>query len=410
MQFQHTQLPNGLQIVGETNPANRSVAVGFFVKTGARDETPEVSGVTHFLEHMIFKGTAKRNALAVNRDFDEIGAHQNAYTSEENTVFYATCLPEYLPDAIEILADILRPSLRVEDFDMEKKVILEEIGMYDDQPSYSVYEAAKEQFFAGHPLGCSVLGTPESITALKREQMNEYFQRRYVAGNILAVVTGKFDWDRLVQVIGDCCKGWQNGPAPRVVPSSAGKTGFQVVPRDKIVQEHAFLISAGPPANSEHRYAAEVLANVVGDDTGSRLYWALEDPGLVDAANMDFHEYEGAGAFYTYLSGNPDDFQESLRIGRKVLRDVQRGGITDEELHTAKSKITSRIVRGSEKPMGRMQALGYYWTYLKKYRTVDEELAAIEAVSPQAIRKVLDEFPLDRVAVTALGPLEKLEE
>lgn len=409
MQFHHTQLANGLQIVGETNPANRSVAVGFFVKTGARDETPEVSGVTHFLEHMIFKGTVKRDALAVNRDFDAIGSHPNAYTSEENTVFHATCLPEYLPDAIEILADILRPSLRVEDFDMEKKVILEEIGMYYDQPSYSVYEAAKEQFFAGHPLGGSVLGTPASITALQRDQMNEYFQRRYVAGNITAVVTGNFDWNKLVKVIDERCQGWENGPAPRILPASAGTTGFKVVPRDKIVQEHAFLISAGPPANSEHRYAAEVLATVLGDDTGSRLYWELVDPGLVDAANTDFHEYEGAGAFYTYLSGDADDFQESLRTGLKVLREVQRGSITKEELSTAKSKITSRIVRGSEKPMGRMQALGYYWTYLKKYRTVDEELAAIEAVSPQAIRKVLDEFPLDRVAVTALGPLEKLE-
>jgi predicted Zn-dependent peptidase len=409
VQFHHTQLANGLQIVGETNPAARSVAVGFFVRTGSRDETPEVSGVTHFLEHMIFKGTAKRDALGVNRDFDAIGSHPNAYTSEESTVFHATCLPEYLPDAIEILADILRPSLRVEDFDMEKKVILEEIGMYYDQPSYSVYEAAKEAFFKGHPLGASVLGTPESITALSRDQMHEYFQRRYVAGNIMAVVTGNYDWDQLVQVIGDRCQHWQNGPAPRVVPPSSGASSFQVLPREKIVQEHAFLISTGPPANSEHRYAAEVLATVVGDDTGSRLYWALEDPGHVDAASMDFHEYEGAGAFYTYVSGDAGDFQESLRIALNVLKDVQRDGITAQELATAKSKISSRIVRGSEKPMGRMQALGYYWTYLKKYRTVDEELAAIDAVSAAAIRKVLDEYPLDRVAVTALGPLAKLE-
>lgn len=409
MQFHHTQLPNGLQIVGETNPANRSVAVGFFVKTGARDETPEVSGVTHFLEHMIFKGTARRDAHAVNRDFDAIGSHPNAYTSEENTVFHATCLPEYLPDAVEILADILRPSLRVEDFDLEKKVILEEIGMYYDQPSYSAYEAAKQAFFAGHPLGGSVLGTPDSITALSRDQMHAYFQRRYVAGNITAVVAGNYDWNQLVEVVTEHCRHWETGPAPRVLPQNTGTTAFQVLPRDQIVQEHAFLMSAGPAADSDHRYAAEVLATVVGDDTGSRLYWALLDPGLVDTASMDFHEYEGTGAFFTYLSGAPADFQESLLIARQVLRDVQGKGITDQELGTAKSKITSRIVRGSEKPMGRMQALGYYWTYLKKYRTVDEELAAIEAVSPDAIRQVLDTYRLDRVAVTALGPLEKLE-
>src|ERR1700724_3441228 len=142
MAFHTHVLPNGLLIIGETNPAMRSVALGFFVRTGARDETPEGSGVTHFLEHMIFKGTPHRTALDVNRDFDRIGAHYNAFTSEENTVFYAAALPEYL-----------RPSLRVEGVDMEKNVIIEEIGMYEDQPMWSAYDHAKRLYFADHPLG-----------------------------------------------------------------------------------------------------------------------------------------------------------------------------------------------------------------------------------------------------------------
>src|SRR5262249_23594793 len=137
--FEHATLPNGLTILGETNPSARSVALGFFVRTGARDETPPEAGVSHFLAHMVFKGTPRRSPLDVNRDFSRIGADNNAFTSEENTVFHACCLPEFLPDAVDILADILRPSLRGEDFDMEKKVILEEIGMYDDMPNYSAY-------------------------------------------------------------------------------------------------------------------------------------------------------------------------------------------------------------------------------------------------------------------------------
>src|ERR1700720_3101564 len=173
--FLSQSLGNGLQIIGETSPSARSVALGFFVRTGSRDETPDVSGGAHFLEHMGFKGTPRRTALDVNRDFDKIGAHYNAYTSEENTVFYAAILPEYLPQAVDILADILRPSLRVEDFDMEKNVIIEEIGMYEDQPMWSAYDHAKRSFFADHPLGNSVLGTPESITALSRDQMQAYF-------------------------------------------------------------------------------------------------------------------------------------------------------------------------------------------------------------------------------------------
>src|SRR5262245_42632464 len=184
MAFHTHVLKNGLRIIAETIPSARSTAIGFFVRTGSRDETAEVSGVSHFLEHMVFKGTPRRTALEVNIDFDKIGANYNAFTSEENTVFYAGILPEYLPQAVDILADILRPSLRGEDFDMEKKVIIEEIGMYDDQPNWCAYDYAKKAFFNGHPLGNSVLGTVGSITALQRDQMQAYYDRRYVAPNI----------------------------------------------------------------------------------------------------------------------------------------------------------------------------------------------------------------------------------
>src|SRR6266404_5753117 len=184
MPFHSHTLPNGLQVIAESSPSARSVALGFFVRTGSRDESADVSGVTHFLEHMVFKGTPRRTALDVNRDFDRIGAHYNAFTSEENTVFYAAILPEYIPQAVDILADILRPSLRGDDFDMEKNVIIEEIGMYEDQPMWSAYDRAKKAFFADHPLGNSILGTPASITALSRDQMQAYFDKRYVAANV----------------------------------------------------------------------------------------------------------------------------------------------------------------------------------------------------------------------------------
>src|SRR5271156_4786045 len=165
MPFQQQVLANGLRLIGETSPSARSVALGFFVRTGSRDETSDASGVSHFLEHMVFKGTPRRTALDVNRDFDRIGADYNAFTSEENTVFHAAVLPEYLPQAFDILADILRPSLREDDFEMEKKVIIEEIGMYEDQPTWSAYDNAKRAYFAEHALGNSILGTPESIRA-----------------------------------------------------------------------------------------------------------------------------------------------------------------------------------------------------------------------------------------------------
>src|SRR5229473_231032 len=409
MPFHSQKLPNGLQIIGETNSSARSVALGFFVRTGARDESGDVSGVTHFLEHMVFKGTPRRTALDVNRDFDRIGAHYNAFTSEENTVFYAAILPEYLPQAVDILADILRPSLRLEDFEMEKNVIIEEIGMYEDQPMFAAYDHAKRAYFAEHPLGNSILGTPESIRALAREQMQAYFERRYVAPNITVVAAGNFDWPRFVAMVLEQCGGWNAGASGRQgVSETRGSGAFQVIPKSKVTQEHVFLISPGPPVESPLRYAADTLALALGDDSGSRLYWTLVDPGLAESADCSFHDYQGTGSFYTSFSCEPRRTEENLALVLQVLRQVQEDGITEEELQQAKSKIGSRVVRGSERPMGRMQAIGMAWTYLHQYRTVDDDLKAFDAVTLKSIRELLERYPLDQSTTLALGPLKEL--
>ncbi len=199
MEFHKHVLANGLEIVAECNAEAHSTALGFFVETGARDETDEISGVSHFLEHMVFKGTPTRSADDVNREFDEMGAHYNAFTSEENTVYYAAVLPEYQTSATELLADIIRPSLREEDFDTEKQVIIEEIRMYDDQPPFGADEKCKALHFGRHPLGRSVLGTVQSITDLRVDAMREYFQRRYSPGNMTLAAAGRIDFAMLVK-------------------------------------------------------------------------------------------------------------------------------------------------------------------------------------------------------------------
>jgi predicted Zn-dependent peptidase len=358
---------------------------------------------------MVFKGTPRRTALDVNLDFDRIGANYNAFTSEENTVFYAAILPEYLPQAVDILADILRPSLRAEDFDMEKNVIIEEIGMYDDQPMMAAYERAKRVYFANHPLGNSILGTKESITALTRDQMQAYFERRYVAPNITVVAAGRFEWKELMALVEKRCGAWNRGPVGRKgVRPVEGSGQFEIVTRDGVAQEHVLVISPGPPAHSQLRYAAGTLGMIIGDDSGSRLYWSLVDPGLAESADMSFHDYEGTGAFYTSFSCEPENTQKNLSIVHRVLRSVQQDGVSEEELQQAKSKILSRIVRASERPMGRMQAIGMDWIYLGKYRTADEELKAYDAVSLKAIRRLLEKYPLDKVTTLALGPLKRL--
>src|SRR6516165_5434546 len=231
MQFHHTTLSNGLQVIAELNECAYSVAAGFFVKTGSRDESSDVAGVSHFLEHMVFKGTERRDALAVNRDFDRVGAKHNAQTSEEDTFYHVTVLPEYLPKAFEVLADILRPSLRGDDFETEKKVIIEEIKMYQDNPMSVAYDAAKAAHFGPHPLGQSVLGTVASIEGLTLEQMHDYFGRRYSAGNIVLAFAGKTGWDQVLELASGHCGHWPAGAAERQAVVPRGTGAFQTILR-----------------------------------------------------------------------------------------------------------------------------------------------------------------------------------
>src|SRR5438128_5914184 len=195
MPFQQHTLDNGLEIVAETSPDAYSSAYAFFVRTGARDETAEISGVSHFLEHMVFKGSANRTATEVNRDLDDLSASSNAYTSEEQTVYYATTLPEDQESIVELLADMMRPALRPDDFDTEKQVILEEIAKYDDQPPYGAHEKCMAAFFGDHPLGNSVLGSSKSVGGLARDQMLAYFEQRYSPRNMTLVAAGTVGFD-----------------------------------------------------------------------------------------------------------------------------------------------------------------------------------------------------------------------
>src|SRR3954470_15595874 len=198
--FHHHQLKNGLDIVAEVNPDSHSFAAGLFVKTGSRDEDVAINGGSHFLEHMMFKGSQKYTWEDVNRIFDEMGARYNAFTSQEMTAYYANVIPEFTERTIEHLSHLLRPAIRDKDFDTEKKVILEEIAMYLDDPGHRLYEKLMESHFANHPLAQSVLGSAASIANLKRDQMSEYFQSRYGPGNMVLAVTGQLDFEQVVKL------------------------------------------------------------------------------------------------------------------------------------------------------------------------------------------------------------------
>lgn len=408
MKFHHAELANGLQVIAETNEQAHSVAVGFFVKTGSRDETPTEAGLSHFLEHMVFKGTPRRDAIAVNRDFDRIGAKHNAQTSEEDTIYHVTCLPEYLGTAFDVLSDILRPTLDAGEFETEKKVILEEIHMYNDNPMMVAYEAAKEEHFAPHPLGGSVLGTVGTVSALSIDQMRDYFARRYSPRNIVLAVAGNTDWDRVMELAEAKCGGWSGEPASRALSPASGHAGFRPILRKDDHQMTLIGVADGPPLESDDRYAASMLATILGDHSGSRLYWELIDPGLADGADFSYQDFNGAGAFFTFLSCDPEQAQENIDLVARIFRDFAEEGPTEDELDQARNKVLSRLVLRSERPMGRLMPLGYHWAYRREYMPTEKEVALYSSVTVEDVRRVLADYPLLPMTLVTAGPMVEL--
>jgi len=408
--FLSHRLANGLEIVAECNPEAHSEALGFFVKTGSRDESDEIAGVSHFLEHMVFKGTPTRSGEDVNREFDEMGAHYNAFTSEEATVYYASLLPEFQEKAVDLLADILRPALRGEDFDTEKQVILEEIKMYEDQPPFGADEKCKAAYFGTHPLGRSVLGTLDSVGGLPVEKMRAYFEQRYSPANIVLAAAGKVDFAELVAATERRCGSWAPFAAERKIEPARPHPGFTCLQKASATQEYAVQLAAAPSVTDPDRFAAKVLSTVVGDDSGSRLYWELIDPGLVEHVSLSHCDYLGTGLFMTYLSCAAELAPQNLKRVLDLYRRVEAEGIEPVELEQAKRKINSRVVLSSERPRGRLFTVGANWTQRGEYRTVRDDLDAVASVTCDDIARVLRKYPLSVSTTVVVGPLEHVTE
>jgi predicted Zn-dependent peptidase len=404
LEFRSHRLENGLEIVAETNADAHSMSVAFLVRTGARDETDDMAGVSHFLEHMCFKGTPRRSADDVNREFDEIGAHYNAFTSEECTAYYASVLPEYQEPSVDLLADILRPSLRPDDFDMEKKVILEEIQMYLDQPPFGMDDRIKQLHLGAHPLAKSVLGTSQSVAGLTPERMRDYFASRYCPDNVFVAAAGKVDFDALIEQVAARCGDWKPQNARRERPAAASRTTFEVVHRPSATQQYLLALADAPASEDADRFAAKLLATIIGDDSGSRMYWELIDPGLAETASLGHYEYLGAGMFYTWLACEPDSVEQNLSLLDSIFRQVESTGVTEAEVQQAKNKVKARVVLSSERPQSRLFNVGGNWLQRREYRTVADDLNALDAVTMDDLMAVLRKFPLSRYTALTVGP------
>jgi predicted Zn-dependent peptidase len=401
--FHHHQLSNGLDVIAEINPDSHSFAAGLFVKTGSRDESPNIVGVSHFLEHMMFKGSAKYGWEDVNRIFDEIGARYNAFTSQEMTAYYANVLPEFTERAIEHLSHLLRPAIRQSDFDTEKKVILEEIAMYLDDPGHRLYEKLMELHFSNHPLSQSVLGSAESITALQRDQMANYFQQRYGPGNMVLAVTGQMDFQSVVQLAEKYMGDWPHVNAPRQHASPQFKPLRKSLTDAKLNRAYTMGMTPGPSAQDDRRFAARILADVIGDSEGSRFYWALVDNAIAEDADFGFYPHDAIGSFYISLTTDPARTDEALSIARRELEKVKTD-LNEAEVQRAKNKIASGLVLQGEIPLGRMRALGSQWTYNHDYRSLEQDMATLRTVTPDSLRQLLREFTFEPMTIVTLGP------
>ncbi len=400
--FSTTVLPNGLTLVGEQRSTAVSAAIGFFVQTGARDEEPLLSGVSHFLEHMMFKGTEKRSCLDITYEMGAMGAQSNAYTSEENTVYYMAVLPEYVADALELLSDMLRPSLRPDDFEMEKKVILEEIALYQDKPTHVLFETAIRKFFGSHPAGNSVLGRTEGISALTHQQMRGYFERRYTASNIVLGAAGNFSWNEFVSLAQKYCGGWPAGEAGRERRGHVPEQGRHGLSKSELLQAHFCAVAPGPSASDERRYAAELVGCVLGDSSGSRAFWGLIDKGLADVATIDCDTMDGTGIIFGYASSTPEQIDEVAEILVNIMNTPKV--FTNEELEYAKTKVATRLVLQGESSLRRLMAIGNDWIYRKEYVPLDEELARIQLVDRSSVELMLELFTFAPTTFVTLLP------
>ena len=409
MPFLHERLPNGLDIVAETCDSAISTSVGFFVMTGARDEGQGIAGVSHFLEHMVFKGPPGISAEQINQRFDRLGAAANAFTSEEDTVYHACVLPRYQTPAVDLLATLMRPELHDDDFEMEKKVILEEIRMYDDQPPFGADDRCRAAFFGAHPLAASVLGTVESIEALQVESMRAYHRRRYAPGNMVLVASGAVDFPALVESARRLCGEWEPEPAtdrrqagqPRV----AAYPGVQRIVRPTASLEYAVRLTAAPGENDPDHWAAGLLAVVLGDGSGSRLYWSLVDSGLTEQATLGHQDFLDAGLFVTQLSCEGDDVDDLLARIMDIYTVASREGIPAAEFEQAQNKVAGRVVLAGERPRRRLFEVGLEWAHFRRFRSVGETLGIVESLTLDDLHRVLTAWPLDAPSATVLaGP------
>jgi predicted Zn-dependent peptidase len=405
-------LPNGLTVLSEEMPHIRSISIGIWMKTGSRDEVPESNGISHFVEHMVFKGTKTRSAKEIARAVDSIGGNIDAFTGKETICFNIKVLDEHLPLALNILSDlVLNPIFDPKDITREKGVILEEIKMDEDNPDYLVHEIFTQNFWKDHPLGKPILGTKETVRSFERDKIFDFYRQRFAPNNIIVSAAGNLNHGRFVELIRERFATLESVPngfhqaAPAVTP--------HIITRNKKSLEQVQLCLGVPshPISHEKRFVSYVLNTVLGGGMSSRLFQKIrEEHGLAYSIYSDLSPYRDTGCMSVYAGMSLESTRNVVDSILAEFKELKSGPIPAEELRRAKDQLKGSLMLSLESSTSRMSNLARQQMYFERFLTMDETIAQIERVTEDEVCEMSNWlFQPDKIALTVLGNLDGLK-
>ena len=407
--YRKSVLPNGIRVITERMPHVRSVAVGVWVETGSRHELDGRGGISHLIEHLVFKGTASRSAEAIAREMDSVGGQMDAFTTKEHTCFYVQVLDEHLPMAVDLLTDILlHPLFDAEELEREKSVVLQEIKMVEDTPDDVIHDLFAAQIWANHPLGKPILGSRELVESFGRDLIAGHFGEEYVPPRIVIAVAGNVTHDRVIELFGRGFNGFTHEPPQRVSQPARIVPGVNIVHKT-LEQVHVVIGFPGLHHAAPERYALFLLNDVLGGSMSSRLFQEVrERQGLVYSIHSGIQSYLDTGTLYVYAATDPPNFSKVLKSTLRELREVKKQGVTQEELKRAKDHLKGSLMLSLESTSSRMNRLAKHELHFGSFLTLDQMLGAIDRVKHDEVQALVAELlDEDQLALTTLGPLDR---
>ena len=407
-----TSLGNGVRVITEAMPHVRSVSVGVWIGSGSRRESSELNGISHFIEHMLFKGTTSRSAEDIARSVDSIGGNLDAFTAKELVCFNTKVLDQHLSQAFDVLADlVLHPMFRAEDIEKEKGVILEEIKMEEDSPDYLVHEIFSSNFWKDHPIGKPILGTPQSVKRFDHGMIQAYYQAVYVPANLIVTAAGNLTHDRLVTLVREHFETLPPGQA--LAPDTIPGTHARIALRNKKALEQVHLCLGVPsyPLPHEERFACYVLNTLLGGGMSSRLFQNIrERQGLAYAVFSELSPYRDTGCLSIYAGTSVESARKVVESITKEFRQLKEQTVNDEELRRAKDHLKGSLMLSLESTGSRMSNLARQEMYFCHFFSLDALVESIEAVTAEDVQRIAQTFfDPKQIALTILGNLENLK-